>query len=65
MSLYFPHRVRVSRVGVKERLKAKFGVREMVLFWLIYLLFNLGRLLNLFEPQFPHPQSSAYLIKFL
>lgn len=65
MSLYFPHRVRVSGVGVKKRLKAKFGVRKMVLFWLVYLLFNFGMLLNLFKPQFPPLQYSAYLIKFL
>ena len=41
LSLRSPRSVRAPgpgrRVGVKERLQAKFGVRQMALCWLIYL----------------------------
>lgn len=57
LSLHSPRSVRAPgpgrRVGVKERLQAKFGVRQMALFWLIYLS-HLGMSLNFSKPQFPH-----------
>lgn len=68
LSLCSPCSVRAPspghRAGLKERLKAKFAVRQMALFWLIYLL-HFSMLLTFPKPQFPHLQYTVKFIRFL